>query len=99
MTALNRRAFMRSSAGGLASVLFAGHGLSAAEPREVAPPPRPVISPVPDKLTPQDTLFLTWQRDPTTTITAQWVGSDKNAMSLIPCFNSSKAAMPRRRSA
>ena len=77
MTAHSRRAFLRSSAGGLASVFVAGHGLPAAPPLEVAPPPRPVISPVPANLTPQDTLFLTWQRDPTTTITVQWVGPEK----------------------
>lgn len=83
MTAHSRRAFLRSSAGGLASALFAGHGLSAAEPLPIAPPPRPVISPVPDKLTPQDTLFLTWQRDPTTTVTVQWVGPEKDAPSTV----------------
>jgi acid phosphatase type 7 len=83
MTPANRRAFLRSSAGGLASVLFAGHSLSAAEPLEVAPPPRAVISAVPTGLKPQDTLFLTWQRDPTTTITVQWVGPEKDAPSTV----------------
>ncbi len=79
MTSPSRRAFLRSSAGGLASVLFAGHSLAEDSPVEVAPPPRPVISPVPTNLKPQDTLFLTWQRDPTTTITVQWVGPTKDA--------------------
>ena len=83
MTAPSRRAFLRSSAGGLASVLFAGHRLNAAEPLEVAPPPRPVISPVPANLKPQDTLFLTWQRDPTTTVTVQWVGPTKDAPNTV----------------
>ena len=84
MTAHSRRAFLRSSAGGLASVLFAGHGLAADEsPREVAPPPRLVIAPVPANLTPQDTLFLTWQRDPTTTITVQWVGPEKADLETV----------------
>lgn len=83
MTPFSRRAFLRSSAGGLASALFAGHGLAADQPLEVAPPPRPVISPVPANLTPQDTLFLTWQRDPTTTITVQWVGPEKDAPTTI----------------
>jgi hypothetical protein len=73
MTSTNRRAFLRASAGGLASALFAGHGSRASGPVEVAPPPRPVEV-VPSNLRPQDTLFLTWQRDPTTTITAQWIG-------------------------
>ena len=84
MTALSRRAFLRSSAGGLAAALAAGPGLvNADSPREVAPPPRPVGSSVPAKLDPQDTLFLTWQRDPTTTITVQWVGPDKNAPGTV----------------
>jgi acid phosphatase type 7 len=83
MTAPNRRAFLRSSAGGLAAALFAGHGRAADSPREIAPPPRPVIYPVPANLKPQDTLFLTWQRDPTTTITVQWVGPTKDAPTTI----------------
>ena len=84
MTAHSRRAFLRSSAGGLVSALFAGHALRAADsPLEVAPPPRPVISPVPAKLAPQDTLFLTWQRDPTTTITVQWVGPEKADLGTV----------------
>src|SRR5262249_20627061 len=45
--------------------------------------PRPVISPVPTNLKPQDTLFLTWQRDPTTTITVQWVGPTKDAPTTV----------------
>src|SRR5437763_52575 len=77
MTALSRRAFLRSSAGGLASALVAGPAFAANSSLEVAPPPRPVISTVPNNLKPQDTLFLTWQRDPTTTITVQWVGPEK----------------------
>ena len=85
----NRRAFLRSSVGGLASVLFAGPSLSAdAAPEvEVAPPPRPVLAPVPAKLTPQDTLFLTWQRDPTTTMTVQWVGPTNapTTVRIAPC--------------
>ncbi len=83
MTALSRRALLRSSAGGLASVLFAGHGSADGSSVEVAPPPRPVIAPVPDALAPQDTLFLTWQRDPTTTITVQWVGPEKTAPTTV----------------
>lgn len=67
---LSRRTFLRSSAGGLVSALVAGHGPVSADNLEVAPPPHPADS----ALRPFDTLFLTWQRDPTTTITAQWVG-------------------------
>lgn len=79
MTLPNRRAFLGSSLAGLASVV-AGHGappVLAPEPRElgleIAPAPR-TVEPVPISLAPQDTLFLTWQRDPTTTMTVQWVG-------------------------
>jgi len=76
MTLPNRRAFLGSSLAGLASA-FAGHGAppeSAPAPHlPVAPPPRS-IEPVPAHLDPQDTLFLSWQRDPTTTMTVQWIG-------------------------
>jgi hypothetical protein len=78
MTAPSRRAFLRASAGGMASVLFAGHAASAADAIETAPPPRRVDV-LPTDLTPRDTLFLTWQRDPTTTITAQWIGTGTEA--------------------
>jgi hypothetical protein len=79
MTALTRRTFLRSAVSVMASSSVAA-GQGPAEPRpEVAPPPRPVIPPVPANLKPQDTLFLTWQRDPTTTITAQWVGPTAGA--------------------
>lgn len=84
MTAHSRRAFLRSSAGGLVSALFAGQAVRADDaPLELAPPPRPVISPVPANLAPQDTLFLTWQRDPTTTITVQWVGPEKADLGTV----------------
>jgi purple acid phosphatase-like protein/calcineurin-like phosphoesterase family protein len=78
MTLPNRRAFLGSSLAGLASIV-SGHAAPplAPEPRELgpelAPAPR-AIEPVPDTLAPQDTLFLSWQRDPTTTMTIQWVG-------------------------
>ena len=82
MTALSRRAFLGSSAGGLASVLYTGPA-RADNSLEVAPPPRLAISSIPANLKPQDTLFLTWQRDPTTTITAQWVGPTKDAPTSV----------------
>ncbi|MFM8271231.1 MAG: fibronectin type III domain-containing protein [Gemmata sp.] len=81
MASLNRRAFFGASAGGLAAALVAGHGTSADV--SVAPPPRRVGGSVPTNLVPQDTLFLTWQRDPTTTVTVQWVGpAQANASSV-----------------
>ncbi|HET6576185.1 MAG TPA: metallophosphoesterase family protein [Fimbriiglobus sp.] len=57
----SRRAFLGASLAGLT----AGRLLPAAAP------PRPVE----DASFRPDTLFLTWQRDPTTTMTAQWVGT------------------------
>src|SRR5262245_28538520 len=79
MTPLNRRAFLGSSLAGLTAAI-AGHNAPpdlAPPPRElgpeIAPPPR-AVDPVPTHLDPKDTLFLTWQRDPTTTMTIQWVG-------------------------
>lgn len=68
MTALHRRAFLGST---LASLTAAVTTNGADVP--VAPPPRS-IEPVPTTLAPHETLFLTWQRDPTTTMTVQWVG-------------------------
>ena len=67
MLPLSRRSFLGSSAG-LATALFASDSPAAVE----APPPRLVAT---DPIT-QDTLFLTWQRDPTTTMTVQWVGPE-----------------------
>jgi hypothetical protein len=69
MTGINRRGFFTSSLGGLAASLAAGPPLNAQDPPEAAPKARP------EPFAP-DTLFLTWQRDPTTTMTVQWIGSD-----------------------
>ena len=68
MPLLNRRAFLGSSLAGLTSA-FAASGADV----PVAPRPRPV-EPLPTGLAPQETLFLSWQRSPTTTMTVQWVG-------------------------
>jgi hypothetical protein len=40
---------------------------------------KPVEIPADEKPFKPDTLFLTWQRDPTTTITIQWIGRRKDA--------------------
>jgi hypothetical protein len=79
MTHLNRRAFLGSSLASLVSVV-AGHGAPptpAPDPRELglelAPAPR-AVEPVPSTLAPHETMFLSWQRDPTTTMTVQWIG-------------------------
>src|SRR5262249_5847730 len=38
---------------------------------------------LPTTFSPQETLFLTWQRDPTTTITAQWVSPPKGMPTTV----------------
>ncbi|MBI3862213.1 MAG: metallophosphoesterase family protein [Planctomycetia bacterium] len=71
MPPFNRRDFLGSSLGGLAAACSLGPGLlsslagcaqsaDAAGAAELSP----------------STLFLTWQRDPTTTMTIQWVASE-----------------------
>ena len=64
MPLTSRRAFLRASLLGLASgrLLRADVTGDGVEPSE-GTPFRP------------DTLFLTWQRDPTTTMTVQWIGT------------------------
>jgi hypothetical protein len=64
MSSPTRRAFLGASLAGLAS----GRLLRADQPAEPKEPPdSPTFTP--------NTLFLTWQRDPTTTMTVQWVGT------------------------
>ncbi len=64
MTTLTRRAFLGVSLAGVASAKLLGADVTgrSPEPTDEAP------------FTPS-TLFLTWQRDPTTTMTVQWVGA------------------------
>src|SRR5262249_39563373 len=59
---LSRRAFLQASLAGLASTC----GLAADKPA-TQPTDGPSFKP--------NTLFLTWQRDPTTTMTIQWIGT------------------------
>ena len=47
-----------------------------------APQDQPVLDPHSDQFSP-DTLFLTWQRDPTTTMTIQWLGRETDADQAI----------------
>jgi len=69
MTLFDRRAFLTSSACGLAGALTLG---SAYWAQTAVDATRPVNGPL--KKPGPDTLFLTWQRDPTTTMTIQWIG-------------------------
>ena len=59
MHSISRRTFLGASLAGLAAQTVLG-----------ADKPAKTLGSV----TPQNTLFLTWQRDPTTTMTVQWVG-------------------------
>src|SRR5438105_12034537 len=65
MPSLSRRSFLGASLASLASA----HLFGADQPNENTKPGAddPPFQP--------DTLFLTWQRDPTTTMTVQWVGT------------------------
>src|SRR5437899_1831515 len=65
MLSFSRRAFLGASIAGLAS----GRILGADKPLTTVP-----INPDDAPFQPS-TLFLTWQRDPTTTMTVQWVGT------------------------
>src|SRR5262245_35105957 len=62
----SRRAFLAASLAGLASA--SGRALGA-DPSDLLPK---LIDDAPFQ---PSTLFLTWQRDPTTTMTVQWVGA------------------------
>jgi len=65
MHALSRRAFLGASLAGLATGPILG--------QEKPAPPAPRTTD--DAPFQPSTLFLTWQRDPTTTMTIQWIGS------------------------
>lgn len=71
MSFLGRRDFLQASFGGMAAAALS----SASWANEVADATRPanVRRPLPGP----DTLFLTWQRDPTTTMTIQWIGPER----------------------
>ncbi len=65
MHTFDRRSFLGTTVRSLAAALAAGSAL----------PGRPAAA-FGDPLSRPDTLFLTWQRDPTTTMTVQWVGAE-----------------------
>jgi hypothetical protein len=65
MFPVSRRAFLGASLAGLASGQFLG----------AAAPGRAAAKRYDDAPFQPSTLFLTWQRDPTTTMTVQWVGA------------------------
>jgi hypothetical protein len=65
MLSLSRRAFLAASVAGLASGRILG----------ADPPAEPLFKSPDDAPFQPNTLFLTWQRDPTTTMTVQWIGA------------------------
>jgi acid phosphatase type 7 len=65
---LNRRGLLRSALGGIAAT-FASPPMGWAQ--------QPGAAPILGASTRPDTLFLTWQRDPTTTMTVQWIGREE----------------------
>ena len=75
MSNLNRRSFLGTSLGGVATALTIGRSLFARNLEIAANPSSPDFAP--------DTLFLSWQQDPTTTITIQWLGIETSADSSI----------------
>lgn len=70
---LDRRDFLGSTLGGLAFALSSG-GILFADDKAKSLQPTQAFDP--------DMMFLTWQRDPTTTMTVQWVGASGNADEL-----------------
>ncbi len=70
MATLDRRLFLGGTLGGMAITLGSGALLLGEDDQRFAERPaadqRATFKP--------DTLFLTWQRDPTTTMTVQWIG-------------------------
>jgi len=67
MRSLHRRQFLGSALGGLAAAMTLGRG-AWGEDAVALKASASVGGP--------DTLFLTWQRDPTTTMTVQWLGPE-----------------------
>ncbi len=87
MSALDRRRFLGTSLGsmaltfGPAAYLRGKDKHKSDEPVHDKPPaddPRATFRP--------DTLFLTWQRDPTTTMTVQWIGRPEETDSTVVAF-------------
>src|SRR5690606_10680085 len=88
---IDRRGFLHGTLAGFAA-LSAG-GLLAAQDEALS-------ETLDDKDQPRitdgnpDTLFLTWQRDPTTTITATWVGEDLSEDQVEVRVAKAEAAAP-----
>src|SRR4051794_27269096 len=95
MHSLNRRHFLSTSLGTMAAAAWhLGNRTAAQEPAPAQTASGATGRP--------DTLFLTWQRDPTTTMTIQWIGpqlTDEEATISysVRGQNEWQTAVPRRR--
>lgn len=78
MSFLHRRHFLGTTLAGLAGALCDGSDVFAQDGKSKAPTPtNPAGQFAPD------TLFLTWQRDPTTTMTIQWIGPESDSQKSV----------------
>jgi hypothetical protein len=82
MPSLARRDFLAASLGGMAA-LGGGLALSAKDSDKKSSSKSSEHKSLPSSGGELDTLFLTWQRDPTTTMTIQWVGPATGATTKI----------------
>jgi len=86
MSSFDRRAFLGSSLAGLAAASLSP-SLFAQEKKAKAKAAKKAASPPPVSNDPLASLFLTWQQDPTTTMTIQWVGAESaphNSIQFAP---------------
>jgi hypothetical protein len=81
MSSLSRRAFLGTSLATLAT----GRILAEDKPKEP-------VKEVDDAAFQPSTLFLTWQRDPTTTMTVQWVGAQGETADTKISYSTGKDA-------
>jgi hypothetical protein len=81
----SRREFLAASFASFAAApLFGAKPTTPATAPTTLPTTRPVL--------PADSLFLTWQRDPTTTMTIQWIGPEKPPADCAIAFTPDPAA-------
>lgn len=78
MLPLNRRDFLGTSTRGLTGAIASSSAILAQSelPRQLEPPPPNGPAPI------LNGLFLTWNHDPTTTMTIQWIGSEVSVETL-----------------
>lgn len=80
MTEIHRRSFLQSSLGAAAALSLGSLPLAGLTERQAFA--RPLFGSAGYE---PKTLFLTWQRDPTTTITIQWLAPSSDAGQAIAC--------------